>query len=96
MLMLLPFLSSHFLKLPCSIIDSPIYTAKKLAGLDSTVTFLFTQQNANSHTKMYSFKKIPFLPSSLIITDATNHFGEIQPSSPHTALFNRPSPPLSP
>ena len=65
-------------------IDSSIYNAKKLKISKTRFSsILFAQQNGNLHTQVGSFLKISFLLSSLIRTDATNHFGGIIPSSSH-------------
>lgn len=68
---------------------------KRISSTGLTSNILFAQQNANSHTKMYSLKKIPFLPSSdSYWCHKPLWWNTSLPS--HTDLHNRPSFPLSP
>ena len=78
------FLPFHFSQIT-TFNDRFIYLQCKKLKISKTrlSSSLFAQQNGNLHTRVGSFLKIPFLLSSLIRTDATNHFGGIIPSSSH-------------
>ena len=78
------FLPFHFSQIT-TFNDRFIYLQCKKLKISKTrlSSSLFAQQNGNLHTRVGSFLKIPFLLSSLIRTDATNHFGGIIPPSSH-------------